>query len=71
MEIKTTLKQEIIKLVRLSATKIVRDTDFDFLWIRIKTGDLISYKYVYNVTEYEWVEELGLLVVRLVAGASF
>jgi len=31
MEIKTTLKQEIIKLVRLSATKIVRDTDFDSL----------------------------------------
>jgi len=84
------LKQEIIELVRLSTTKSIRNAGFSFPWISIRAGSLISHKYVCKSTEYtsqlfislllwqsfdcEWVEELDLLVaklvVRLVIGAS-
>ena len=51
-EVKMILKQEIIELVRLSAAKYVRDVSFSSPWIRIRTRSLISYKYIYNATEY-------------------
>jgi len=47
-----TLEQEIIELVRLSATKGVKDVGFSFLWISIRTKGLISIKYVSKLTKY-------------------
>ena len=78
------LEQEIIELVRLSATKSVGDMGFSSPWISIGSGGLIRIKYVSKSAEYlgqlfisifapmgfdyEWVEEVGLLAVKLVLG---
>ena len=45
MEIEATLKQEIIELVRLSATEGVGDAGFSYSWIIIKSIDK-STKYI-------------------------
>ena len=90
IKVETTLKQKIIKLVRLSTTKSIGNTSFSSPWISIRTGSLISIKSVCKSTKYvsqpsmsancslvlslwqdfdhEWVEEVGLLAVRLVIG---
>jgi len=39
-EVEITLKQEIIKLVKLSTTKSVGDVGFSSSWISIRTGGL-------------------------------
>jgi len=44
MKIKITLKQEIIELVRLSATEDIKNVGFSSFWISIKTRGLISIK---------------------------
>jgi len=46
------LKQEIIKLVRLSAAEDIRDVGFSFSWISIRTGSLISIKSIGKSTKY-------------------
>ena len=51
-EVKIILKQEIIKLFRLSTTESVRDEGFSFPWISIRTRSLISSKCICNLIEY-------------------
>jgi len=46
------LKQEIIKLVRLSAAESVGDAGFNFPCISIGTRILIRIKYVSKLAEY-------------------
>ena len=55
MEIEVTLKQEIIELVRLNATKGISDTGFSSPWISIKTRGLISIKSIGKSTKYSLV----------------
>ena len=52
MEIQVTLKQEIIKLVRLSAAEGVRNMGFSSSWISIRTGGLISIKSIGKLAKY-------------------
>ena len=75
------LKQKIIKLVRLSATKDVRDIGFSFSCISIGTGSLIRIKYLVSQPsilancllvfllqqglDHEQVEDIGLLAILL------
>ena len=47
-----TLKQEIIELVKLSATEGVRDTDFSSPCISIGTRSLIRIKCVSKLAKY-------------------
>ena len=47
-----TLKQEIIKLVRLSAAESVGDVGFSSSCISIQTGSLIRIKSVSKLAEY-------------------
>ena len=46
-----TLEQEIIELVRFSATKSVGDVSFSSSWISVRTRDLISIKQISDMTE--------------------
>jgi len=46
------LEQEIIELVRLSATESVRNADFSFPWISIGSESLIRIKSVSKSTKY-------------------
>ena len=46
------LEQEIIELVRLSATESVGNAGFSFSWISIGSGSLIRIKSVSKSTEY-------------------
>jgi len=46
------LEQEIIELVRLSATESVRDVSFSSPCISIRTGSLIRVKCVSKLAEY-------------------
>ena len=52
MEIQATLEQEIIKLVRLSATEGVKDAGFSSLFISIRFRSLISIKDISKLTKY-------------------
>ena len=45
------LKQEIVKLVRLSVIKSIRNISFSSPRINIRTRDLISIKRISNITE--------------------
>ena len=47
-----TLEQEIIELVRFSATEDVRDVGFSSSCISIRSGSLISIKYVSKSAKY-------------------
>ena len=47
-----TLEQEIIELVKLSATKSVENIGFSSLWISIRSRSLISIKCVSKSTKY-------------------
>jgi len=51
-EIKVTLEQEIIELVKLSATESIGDMGFSFPSISIRTRDLISIKSIGKLTKY-------------------
>ena len=42
-EVKITLKEEIIELARLSATRSVRDADFSSSWISVRKGVLWAF----------------------------
>ena len=69
------MKQEIIKLVRLSATGSIRDAGFSSSCISIGTGSLIRIKSVSKLAncslvllvqwsfDHEQVEDIGLLAV--------
>ena len=46
------MEQEIIKLVRLSATKSIRDIGFCFPCISIRSGGLIRVKSISESTKY-------------------
>ena len=46
-----TLEQEIIELVRLSATKSVGDVSFSSSWTSVRTRNLISIKQISDMTE--------------------
>ena len=58
-----TLEQEIIKLVRLSATEGIRDTGFSFPCISIRTRSLIRIKSVSELAEY--VSQLFISIITL------
>jgi len=60
------LEQEIIELVRLSATESVRDMGFNSPCISIGTGSLIRIKYVNKSAEY-----LGQLFISIIAPMEF
>jgi len=62
-EVEIILKQKIIKLVRLSVTKIIRDTGFSSSWISVKTGDLISIKSVFKSAKY--ISSLLISIITL------
>jgi len=66
MEIEVTLKQEIIKLVRLSATKDVRNIGFSFSWVSIRTGGLISIKNIGKLTKY-----ISQLFINIITSMGF
>ena len=63
MEIQVILKQEIIKLVRLSTTKDVEDISFSSPWISIRTGSLINIKSIGKSAKY--VSQLFISIVAL------
>ena len=58
-----TLEQEIIKLVRLSATEGIRDTGFSSPCISIRTRSLIRIKSVSELAEY--VSQLFISIITL------
>ena len=66
MKIEVMLKQEIIKFVRLSATKSVGDVGFNSPWISIRTGGLISIKNVGKSTKY-----FGQLFISIITLMGF
>jgi len=57
------LEQEIIKLVRLSATEGVRNVGFSFPCISIRTGSLIRIKCVSKSAKY--VGQLFISILTL------
>ena len=61
-----TLKQEIIKLVRLSATESIRDVDLSSPCISIRTRSLIRIKYVSKSAEY-----FGQLFINIITLIGF
>ena len=62
-EIQVILKQEIIELVRLSATKSIREIGFSSSWISIRSGSLIGIKCVSKSTKY--VSQLFISIIAL------
>ena len=60
------LKQEIIKLVRLSVTESVGNAGFSFPCISIGTGSLIRIKYVSESAEY-----FSQLFISIIAPTEF
>ena len=56
------LEQEIIELVKLSATEDIRDTGFSFSWISIGSRSLIIIKSVSKLAEY-----YGQLFINIIA----
>jgi len=58
-----TLKQKIIKLVRLSTAEGVGDVGFSFPWISIGTGSLIRIKCVSKSAKY--VSQLFISILTL------
>ena len=60
------LEQEIVKLVRLSAAKSVRDAGFSSPWINIRSGSLIRIKGVSKSAKY-----LGQLFISIIAPTGF
>ena len=60
------LEQEIIELVRLSATESVRDVGFSSSWIIIRSGSLIRVKSVSKLAKY-----LGQLFISIIAPIGF
>jgi len=61
-----TLEQEIIKLVRLSATEGIGNVGFSFSWISIGTRSLISIKSISKLAKY-----FGQLVISIIAPMEF
>jgi len=61
-----TLEQEIIKLVRLSATEGVRNVGFSSSCISIGTGSLIRIKSVSKLAKY-----LSQLFISIIAPIGF
>jgi len=61
-----TLKQKIIKLVRLSTTESIRDMSFSFFCISIGTRSLIRIKYVSKLAEY-----FGQLFISILTPTGF
>ena len=61
-----TLEQEIIELVRLSATKGVRNVGFSSPCISIRSRSLISIKYVSELAKYT-----GQLFISIIAPTGF
>ena len=62
IKVKMTLEQEIIKLVKLSAIKSIRNINLSSSWIKIRI-QRIDGKYVCNTTEY-----IGQLLDTAVSG---
>ena len=60
------LEQEIIELVRLSATESVRDVSFSSPWISIRFRSLIRVEGVSKSAEY-----LGQLFISIIAPTEF
>jgi len=60
------LKQEIIKLVRLSTAESVGNMGFSFPWISIRTRSLISIKSISKSTKY-----FGQLFISIIALMGF
>jgi len=66
MEIQVILKQEIIELVRLSATESVGDMGFSSPWISIRSGSLISIKCISKLAKY-----IGQLFISIITLMEF
>ena len=60
------LEQEIIELIRLSATEGVKDVGFSSLLISIRSGSLISIKYVSKLAKY-----ISQLFISIIAPIGF
>ena len=60
------LKQEIIELVRLSATESVGDVGFSFSCISIRTEGLIRVKSISELTKY-----IGQLFISILTLTEF
>ena len=61
-----TLEQEIIELVRLSATEGVGDVGFSSPWISIRFGSLISIKSISKLAKY-----IGQLFISIITPTGF
>ena len=60
------LEQEIIELVRLSATEGIRNTDFNSSCINIGTGSLIRIKCMSKLAKY-----IGQLFIDILTPTEF
>ena len=57
------LEQEIIELIRLSATEGIGNVGFSSSWISIRSGSLISIKSVSELAEYIGQLFISIIVV--------